>query len=115
MCLIDRSSRDDVSLFLSVSRSNFYYRSLFALLLAVLFSRNVDLVIAQFIVRAVIKVVVVGDEVSVLELFSAHEAFVCREHLFYVNVFFGIFDPALILLLMPSVAKFVKFFVGGYI
>ena len=44
--------------------------------------------------------------------------FVCREHLFCVMCvcvcFFWNFDPALIMLLMPSVlAKFVKNVVGG--
>ena len=80
VCLVDRSSRNDVSLYLSVSRSNFFFRMLFALLRAVLFSRNVNIVIAQIIVRNMIKVVVVGDEVSILELFSALEVFVCRGH-----------------------------------
>ena len=80
VCLVDRSSRNDVSLYLSVSRSNFFFRMLFALLRAVLFSRNVNIVIAQIIVRNMIKVVVVGDEVSILELFSGLEVFVCRGH-----------------------------------
>ena len=67
----------------------------------------------RVVIRAVIKVGVFSDEVSVLELFSALGVSVCRGHLFYVMcvcvcVCFWNFDPALILLLMPSVAKFVK-------